>query len=86
LGVFLPSDCRRSDISVKVRRRGYGEYAEAALPLIVVGKVEVAPAEDAESGGGGRIQRTEVGEEVTEWPAWVGRIGRGIYKCDGLLI
>ena len=81
LCVFLPSDSRWSTfdgVSCDVND------SEAALPF---GGWEfgVAPAENADGGGLGWVESTEVCEEVAKWPTGVLGVGGGVDEGDGVL-
>lgn len=60
--------------------------AQEGLEDAIRGKVEVAPAEDSESGGRVGVEGSEVGEEVAEGPAGVCGVSGGVDEGDGLLL
>ena len=81
LCVFLPSDSGWSTFDGDSCNLN---DAEAALPI---GGWEfgVAPAENADGGGLGWVESTEVCEEVAKWPAGILGVGGGIDEGDGVL-
>ena len=81
LCIFLPSNSGWSTfdgVSCDVND------SEATLPF-GGWEFRVAPAENADGGGLGWVESTEVCEEVAKWPARILGVGGGVDEGDGVL-